>query len=198
MLPVIFRSVKSPHPPDETRKFGLVIVDMLTTVERFLTYPSSNTDNVHDGIRKLGALISFAAKNNIPVIFVVFPDVGSDPIKYLLECAGPTASIVGKSEYDAFTSKPFVDTLAARGVNAPIIAGFERTCCVLRTINGGLARGMDVYTSDSIMFGNVESDIYSKTRIFFARLFFKLKTNYFKSVEDLIDAVKVEMGIDSA
>ncbi|MFA6531037.1 MAG: isochorismatase family protein, partial [Candidatus Micrarchaeia archaeon] len=135
------------------KKFGLVIVDMLKDVVDVLTYPHSTQSQLHIGFERIGRLISFAAENHIPIIFVVFEGVGLIPIQRLADLAGENAIIVSKKHPNAFSSQEFVGLIERLGINLPIIGGFNRVGCVLETVQNALFRNMPVWTTDEIMFG---------------------------------------------
>jgi len=174
------------------KKFGLVIVDMLAKGESEMSYPHSSRDQLDLGFERVGRLISFAVQHDIPIIFVVYPNENFVPIKRLLDLV-PNARTIPKQHYDAFSSPQFVRVMEDFGINSPIIGGFERTCCVFKTVDSAVSRHMHVWTTDEIMFGNIKCD--TRMSVFLARLYYRLKTNYFNSVDDLIHAVKMEMGV---
>lgn len=177
-----------------SRKFGLVIVDMMEAKEgrhshrRPFTYLHGS---VETGIGRVCSVIRCARKLGIPVILVKRTTEAGVKAGIVSEIQSavrgyPLIRSIEKEQASPFSNPDFIDLLQELDIETPIIVGYNRTECVLAAVMDALDRGLSVITSDELLFGSKYFDYASFPDIMTALAFYRRSTVYFEDHKEVL------------
>lgn len=169
--------------------------------------PSMAQDRVY---RNVARLLSAANGMGLPVALVEFnPEIAASGSaicagkhsthRSLIEAAGPDAGGLVKNDFSCFSAKGFAEFL--EGLEAVVIGGYKDSLCVLKTVQDILALANDpstpyplqVMTSGQILLaGKNESRSGRKETVDF----YREKTDFYKTVDRLISAIRKKASLD--
>ena len=166
---------------------AILVIDLLT-VGSGLHYEFGRP---RDGKRKLRRVLDAAQASNIPIMAFQYSPQGlaPDPLDKLVYDYVPRGEIATKGEYDAFVNTGLAERLQQAGVDAVLVAGFDRDHCVLQTAKGALEWGFKVLASEHLMFTTIPWPRESCRRLW-SLAYFRENTTYFDSLSDLISYLK--------
>ncbi|MDO8553463.1 MAG: isochorismatase family cysteine hydrolase [Candidatus Micrarchaeota archaeon] len=178
--------IKSNPPP---QKIAVVIVDMQGESVEHLAYRHGTAVN---GIERMKKLIRCAREASLPIIFSEQESVvqeQSRTMSILLEEAKWRFIRIVKPEPSVFSNEDFDSELTGTNRDTLVVTGFNRIACVLATVSDALEKGYRVITSDELMFGSSNSDYALRKQIESAIRFYRRRTIFYRSSEELIAAI---------